>query len=920
MTATGDSIGPYRILGPLGSGGMGDVFRAHDPKLSRDVAIKLLPKDVAGDADRRARFEREARLLAALHHPHIATIFGLERLDGQDGRDGDAFAIVMELVEGPTLAECLEHGPLSIREVLAIARQLAEALDAAHEKGIVHRDLKPANIKVMTDGTVKVLDFGLATAIQSGPLADSDVTRALLTQEGDIRGTPAYMSPEQARGQTVDKRTDIWAFGCVLFEMLTGRSPFTGATRSDVIASVLQQDPDLSALPAATPKALRRVIARCLEKDPKRRMRDIGDVRAELEVQAAPDAASRRMQSRAESTGLWIAALVVAVAATAIAVWKLKPPAALTPGRQQVPMTRFNRVTMDDSFSVEPSLSRDGALVVYASDRAGGGQLDLWLQRTAGGQPIRLTDDPADDRQPDISPSGDLIVFHSDRAGGGVYVMPTLGGDARLIAEGGRGPRFSPEGDRLLYWTGPRLTGSGPRSSGFALFSIPATGGQASSIAGGFSTARDGVWSPDGRHVVFFGRRSGTSELSASWDWWWVAAGGGEPVATGVYPLLSQRGLVGDEDGTPTDALPAAWTDDGVLFSARLGGSDNIWRLKLSPESGAVVPESLERLTSGTGLDLAPAADAKGRLVFQAATESEVSLTIPLDPNAGKTVGHLTRQSFDTGGENGRNSLDDSGRWLAYPKRRATETEIWVKDLTTGREHHVVSSTPPSQLDPVITHDGVTIAYTVPGAGKRAGYVVPAAGGTSRKICDECSLQAWMPDNRHIVSISTRANEPQATQGRVSLLDVVTGTMADIVLDPTSPVGRVDPSPDGRWVSFSSRRHVWMAKLRPGQPPPSSEWVSVVDVPPNTAERACGWSPDGRLLYLLLEHDGFRDLYAQRLDTVRGLPVGRPFVVEHLHDPRRRWGSTPFGTAIVNHAFVFNQVEMTGSVWLRTPQ
>jgi hypothetical protein len=279
----GTRLGSYEILAPLGAGGMGEVYRARDTKLSREVALKTLPPQVAGDSERLGRFQREARLLASLNHPHIAAIYGLEEVEGQP-------FLVMELVEGEDLAERLKRGPIPVEEALEIASQIAEALEEAHEKGIVHRDLKPANVKVTPDGKAKVLDFGLAKAWAGDPVSggSSDLSQSPTlthsgTQAGVILGTAAYMSPEQARGKAVDKRADIWAFGAVLWEMLTGRALFAGEAASDVLAAVLRDEPDLERLPHEVPPGLRRLLRRCLRRDLAHRLRDMGDARLELE-------------------------------------------------------------------------------------------------------------------------------------------------------------------------------------------------------------------------------------------------------------------------------------------------------------------------------------------------------------------------------------------------------------------------------------------------------------------------------------------------------------------------------------------------------------------------------------------------------------------------------------------------------------
>ncbi len=281
----GTEFGAYEVVAKLGEGGMGEVYRARDARLHRDVAIKVLPEALAQDAERRARFEREARTLASLNHPGIAMVHGLEETGG-------VYALVMELVEGSTLAEIIAQGRLPVPDALAIAAQIADALEAAHEQGIVHRDLKPANIKVRPDGTVKVLDFGLAKALEAPDratdLASSPTIMATgRTEAGIILGTAAYMSPEQARGRPVDKRADIWAFGCVLYEMLTGRQAFSGESTTDILAEVVQREPDWSLLPVAVPPSVVRLLRRALQKNARERLRDIGDARLELAPAAA---------------------------------------------------------------------------------------------------------------------------------------------------------------------------------------------------------------------------------------------------------------------------------------------------------------------------------------------------------------------------------------------------------------------------------------------------------------------------------------------------------------------------------------------------------------------------------------------------------------------------------------------------------
>ena len=360
----GTRLGVYEVIAQIGEGGMGEVYRATDTTLGRQVAIKILPDAFAADPERLARFEREAKTLASLNHPHIAQIYGLERRDGQEGREGNALSfIVMELVEGEDLSQKIEGlrakgSGLPIDEALPIAKQIADALEAAHEQGIIHRDLKPANIKVRADGTVKVLDFGLAkldersaslSGERGGLSMSPTITTPAMTQAGMILGTAAYMAPEQAKGRTVDKRADIWAFGVVVYEMLTGRRLFAAEDVSETLAAVLTRDVGLTALPAATPPRVQRLLARCLDRDPHLRLRDIGEARVEIDkaIAGADESAVASLSTAAAASAAprgrlgrlaWGALAVVVILALAI-------PAALY-FRRAAPDRRLTRLEL----------------------------------------------------------------------------------------------------------------------------------------------------------------------------------------------------------------------------------------------------------------------------------------------------------------------------------------------------------------------------------------------------------------------------------------------------------------------------------------------------------------------------------------------------------------------------------------------
>ncbi len=427
MLTPGTRLGAYEILDVLGVGGMGEVYRARDSRLNRDVALKMLPEAQEVPDERLARFEREAQLLASMSHPNIAAIYGIE--DGLPTDRGPISALVLELVEGQTLAERVIEGPVPLDDALRFARQIVDGLSAAHSQGIVHRDLKPANVKVRPDGTVKVLDFGLAKALDPATAPDASrsptITSPAMTRAGVILGTAAYMSPEQARGQAADARSDIWAFGCVLYEMLAGARAFPGDAVTETLASVLRTEPDWSALPAGTPRSIRRLLRRCLAKDPARRLSDIRDARLELDEVAddAPlaPAASRSWLTRERLA--WVAALGLVVVLALAAQQSRGSVGIVTPEAEFVHLA-LPPTTAPASFAIAP----DGRQVVFvASDN---GQSELWLRSLENGAQRALRG-TAGATYPFWSPDGRSIGFFNSEA---VYRIEVDGGAPRRLA------------------------------------------------------------------------------------------------------------------------------------------------------------------------------------------------------------------------------------------------------------------------------------------------------------------------------------------------------------------------------------------------------------------------------------------------------------------------------------------------------
>jgi len=487
----GTRIGPYEVVNSIGAGGMGEVYRARDIRLGRDVALKVLPATFTSDPDRRMRFEREARSLALLNHPHIAQIHGLEES-----------AIVMEFVDGQTLADAIRSaGPVPVGEAISIARQIADALESAHEAGIVHRDLKPANIKLRQDGTVKVLDFGLAKAIEgdgsSRISSDADasalqtVTSPAVTQHGVILGTAAYMSPEQARGRVVDKRSDIWAFGCVLYEMLTGRSPFPGETITDVIAAVVKNEPDLELLPADVPPRVRSLLSRCLQKDSRARLRDIGDARWELDQRDEPanlaSSPSGRDRSRVAVLAVFLAAVSIASAVFAFRTWPLLN------ARDPAPL-RLS-VTFPDGAPMQlgqplPSLalSPDGTTIIYTATGPDGPQ--LWMRRLDQFAPTPLAG-TGGGRNAAFSPDGRWIAFHATRQ----LKKMQLSGVSPVVVSEVEGAVFG-----LTWISNDEIVFAKAGTSDRGLWRVPASGGNPQLVAVGNYWFPDAL--PDGRAVV----------------------------------------------------------------------------------------------------------------------------------------------------------------------------------------------------------------------------------------------------------------------------------------------------------------------------------------------------------------------------------------------------------------------------------
>ena len=668
----GERLGNYAVVSPLGAGGMGEVYLAHDARLGRDVAIKILPHAFTTDPERLARFEREARVLAALNHPHIAGIYGIEEAGG-------APALVLELVEGLTLADRIAAGRVLLEDALTIGRQIADALSAAHDKGIIHRDLKPANVKVTDSGVVKVLDFGLAKSDGEGATpspAHSPTIGLDQTLDGIILGTAAYMSPEQARGRSVDKRSDIWAFGCVLYEMLTGHKAFHRETVSDTIAAILEREPDWRLLPAATPAPVRRLLQRCLEKDMGRRLRDIGDACLEI------DDAIGRFGSRSLPRRLFdfirerrLAAVGAVVAASIALIAIFWPTWAVWPAPPAVLHPTFTQITSQSGLEWFPSLSPDGKWVVYGADTDG--DRDIVLQSTTGQTLINLTPGSAgDDDQPAFSPDGERIAFRSSRDGGGIFVMGGTGEAVRRLTRRGFRPTWAPGGRELAFTTENADLDPQNTLGLSSLWVVDVASGEERQL--GNVDAVLPSWSPHGHRIAYTTR--GAIAGSTRLDIWTVDRSGANPIAVTTD---------GARNWNPV------WAPDGrhLYFVSGRGGPINLWRVPIDETSGKTVGPP-EAVTTPAPFVAHITISADGtRIAYSSILRSRNVQKLRIDPATGIPRGEPT---WITTGSRLWANPDPSpdGQWVVFYSSVQPEGDLYIartdgtglRQLTSGAE------------------------------------------------------------------------------------------------------------------------------------------------------------------------------------------------------------------------------------------
>jgi serine/threonine-protein kinase len=820
----GKTYAHYEITEKIGAGGMGEVFKARDTRLGRDVALKFLPESFAADTERLQRFEREAKLLAALNHPNIAAIYGIEQSE-------DARFLVLELVPGEDLSQRLNRGPVAVDEALAAALQIAEALEAAHEQGVVHRDLKPGNVVVTPGGTVKVLDFGLAKALEADGSASSGLSHSPTilasspTVQGVILGTAGYMSPEQARGKAVDRRADIWAFGCVLLEMLTGRQTFGGETVSDTLASVLKSEPEWNSLPKDTPRAVTRLLRRCLDKDPRKRLRDIGEARIALErsingveeevAAAAPVGARASWRGRAA----WLAASVVVAAVVGTTAWTLKPDP------PEPPLRKFSLAVErgDEGGPRHPVISPDGSSVAYAQ----GGR--LWLQELDELQPRELAEAENAD-MPFWSPDGAYIGYLSD---GKLWKVSVNGGTSVKICDphpsftGGRGATWGSDGN-IVYSYG---------SSG--LYEVTDQGGDPH-LFHDINPDTDGDFHepsflPGGRGVLYIAHRVNGSPDTI------------ELLADGERKVLVQ--VDGQRLWHPTYAR------SGHVIYRRSGANAGVWAAPFSLSSLDVTGEPFMIAAEGSY----PSSSSDGTLVYlRGAGDSEVLLRwVDKNGELGDSLGFPAQNYAEQ-------TFSPDGKRLAVVASDGDEVDIWLHDLERGTRTRFTFDEGP-QVSPAWSPDGKRIYYHDISSDT---IYVRATDGTGEPVAVARGRgPAVSSDGKHL-AYHVQGGKSQEDIWYLPLED---GGRPTQFLATPAREGYVSISPDGNFIAYESNEsgdyEVYIKRFPGGE----GKWQVSIDGGDYPM-----WGKSGRSLFYS-QNDC--DVVRVQVETEPNLALGTPQTV-----------------------------------------
>ncbi len=926
--AAGDRLDAYEIVGPLGAGGMGEVWIAKDLRLQRKVAIKILPTELTRQPARVARFQREARAASALNHPNVCTIYAVGETP-----DGHHF-IAMELVEGVTLRRRLADGRLRPQDALDITIQIASALTAAHAAGIVHRDMKPENIILRADRIVKVLDFGLAKLTAPGTNEELSTRTRVESHVGSVVGTVAYMSPEQARGQHVDGRTDVWSLGVVLYELLAGQLPFAGRSPSDVIAAILEHDPaPLAPLAPDVPLELHRIVGKTLKKDCERRYQGMKDLQVDLE--AVRDDVSIAATVRTSTHGgvgsgtldverpaldrrkpRLSVAVVLAVATLAVAAgWTLRDWVARN---QQAPdrVSRlFKRATFDAGLQTDVTWSPAGRSVAYASDKTG--NFDIWVQRVGGGDALQITNSPAQDTQPTWSPDDRTIVFRSERDRGGLFVVPANGGAERRLTSFGVRPRWAPDGSQLLFAAADVL------AAGIAspLYTVRLDGGAPQPVLQAFfkqldrglGGMRDWNWYPDSRHVSVLGTVPGQG--------------------FGLYtvPLSGGRAMFLKRTPELGEWTAFAWASSTTLFvECDTDGVHSVVRLTIDPKTMAVL--ATDPVTMGDGWQSRFALSSDGRhLAFTMTKMSQRLWSVPFDAATGRTSGDGQPVS-DSMGLATTSDLSRDGTKLAYTLAlTGTErTKLWTTDLA-AKQSRALATDDQGREFPQWSPDGIRLAYRwvrkLSDGANESGLAVRRTDTGEEELISTPRTDTfvtpwdWSPDGEGVLVSS--GSVPFSGKASLGLWPLAAAPHAEtavkvLAVDDNYAIWQARFSPDRRWICFAAvdAREPGMDTIfvMPSSGADRSHWTALTSGH-GWADKP-RWSPDGKLVYFV-QADSFLNVWAVRFDAAAATPIGAPFQVTRYDSPRHqlspRFGAAEIGVSA--QRLILTIMEQTGNIW-----
>lgn len=855
----------FEILRFLNSGGMGEVYEAWDSDLRESIALKTIRPEIASSPSVIDRFKQEVKQARVISHVNVCRVYEVfsHELDSGDR----IWFLTMELLEGQTLSELLQQqGRLPAEQAVELIEQIVAGLAAAHALGIIHRDFKSSNVMLVKAAAGKtravVTDFGLALNV---------VTDTHGNPGESMQGTPRYMAPEQERGERVGFAADQYALGVVICEMITSRLP---SRRDSTGRVLLPPDHRLS-------RRLEAVIQRCLAFRPEDRFKEIRDVISALNPER-------------HSISTWIAgtgaALTLMVAGLALVLMRVAGDGG---GR----VGEVSQLTPDTDLTSRPSLSRNGQLVAYSSDRAEAGNLDIWVQRLPSGRPMRLTNSPAEDVDPNITPDGRSVVFRSERNGGGIYVADVAGKGERLLVPDGRNPRFSPDGGSIVYWVGDRDVTA---ASG-QLFLLSVADHSTVRLAADFKDARLPVWSSDGRYILFTGCRTGDEPMPACSEWWVTSTDGTRVQNTGSLALLRREQI------QPIDEI-GGWYRDMVLFSGRRGTTTNLWELAI-PRTSLQAEGKPKQLTSGDARVVAPSLADNGTIAFEHLTSALHVWRIAHASNRGGAGATKVTQdaAFDISP-----SISHDGSWLAFSRGVGSPRDIWIKDMQSGGESLFLASVQ-DKFSPIIDDSGRIIVFEGRDGGVPSVFIA-IRGQPTKRLCTGCSNPTgWFDEDRAVLY-------REGLPSKIKMVDLKTGEASTVLEASDYSLSEATWSPETQYLLFTASRdgnkkQVFAVLLPKSGQAATGAWIPI------TSELEFSdrprWSGDGKTIFYLSTRDGFSCVWGEHFD-LSGKVVSRPFAVMHYHNTRfspAAVAGRSFNLSVSGDSVYLNVGEINTSVW-----